>query len=333
MNQFFENLVKNSRIPEPILSILAVILAAILIFTFLALSALFLVYLERKFSAHIQSRLGPMRVGPHGIFQTLADALKLLTKETLIPKGADRISFFLAPVLILLSSFLAYLVLPFDQNLIAADLNIGVIYLLSLGSLTVIALLMAGFSSNNKYTFLGGMRSAAQMISYEVPLLFSILGVLILTQSTQMSEIIAFQEKGLFLILLQPLGFLIYLTAATAEVNRTPFDLPEAESELVAGYHTEYSGMRFALFFMAEYANIFLISALAAILFLGGPAGPFLPGLVWFLLKTYALVLLIMLFRWTFPRLRIDQLMKFCWKFLVPAAFLNLIITALIVIL
>jgi len=310
--------------------IITSLLYAVIIFTAIMGCGLILIYLERKVAGHMQSRFGPMHVGPHGILQSVADGLKLLTKQPYFPKNADKIVFILAPILITLTALLAFIAIPFDNNLIVADFNVGILYILAISSLVVVSIISAGYGSSNKYSFLGAMRSVAQMISYEVPIIFSIIGVLILTESAQMTEISTAQATGLWFIILQPIGFLIYFIAAIAETNRTPFDLPEAESELVAGYHTEYSGMQFALFFAAEYANIVLISAISTVLFLGGGTGPLLPGIVWFLIKTFGLVILIITFRWTFPRLRIDKVISFCWKILLPLSLINLGITAIL---
>jgi len=310
------------------LSLVANTLVAALLLGLLAVMALFLVWWERKVSAHIQDRLGPMRTGWHGAIQTLADGLKLLQKEDITPKGVDRPVFFWAPVVVYAACFMAYVAIPWGKDLIPADLNIGILYIIAITTFTVISLLMAGWSSNNKWALLGGMRSAAQIISYEVPLTLSILGVLILAESLSMQTIVQRQE-GIFnwYIWRQPLGFVIYIIAATAEANRTPFDLPEAEQELVAGFNVEYSGMKFAMFFLAEFLNMFTVSAIATTLFLGGWNGPILPSWMWFLIKTLFLVFVFMWIRWTYPRLRVDHLMEFAWKWLLPFAFLNLILT------
>ena len=239
--------------------------------------------------------------------------------------------FFIAPVVIVAVAIATYVVIPIGRNLIAQDLNIGILYIFAITSLTVISIIMAGWSSNNKWSLLGGMRSAAQIISYEVPLILSILGVILITGSLRMSDIVEYQRK-FWNIIPQFLGFCIYLTSAVAETNRTPFDMLEAESELVSGYHTEYSGMKFAMFFFAEYINLFAVSAIAVTLFWGGwlgPLGNIIPGWVWFLGKTLLLIFIIMWFRWTFPRIRIDQVMEFCWKVLTPLAFLNILLTGL----
>jgi len=294
----------------------------------LSVMALFLVWWERKISAHIQDRLGPMRTGYHGVIQTLADGVKLLQKEDITPTGVDRGVFFWAPVVVFASCFMAYVTIPWGKHLVPSDLNIGILYVIAVTTLTVIGLLMAGWGSNNKWALLGGMRSAAQVISYEVPLTLSIIGVLMFAESLSLQTIVKTQE-GFFdwYIWRQPLGFVIFLIAATAEINRTPFDLPEAEQELVAGFNVEYSGMKFAMFFLAEFLNMFTAAAIATTLFLGGWNGPFLPSWMWFLVKCLAIVFVLMWFRWTYPRLRVDHLMEFAWKWLLPLAFLNLILT------
>jgi len=301
----------------------------------ISLLALFLIWWERKISGHIQVRFGPMMVGGwHGWAQTIADTLKLFQKEDIIPVQADRPVFFLAPVVVFMATMMSFAVIPWSPKLIAADLNIGILYLIAITTFTVIGLLMAGWSSNNKYALLGGMRSAAQIISYEVPLTLSILGVVILAQSLSMQDIILSQDKiWKWNLIRQPLGFLIYLVAATAEVNRTPFDLPEAEQELVAGFNVEYSGMKFAIFFLAEFVNMFVVAAIATTLFLGGWWGPVANeslGWLWFTLKSMGVVFILMWFRWTYPRLRVDHLMEFAWKWLLPLAFVNLLATGLI---
>jgi NADH-quinone oxidoreductase subunit H len=301
---------------------------AVIIFGFLCVMALFLVWWERKISAHIQQRFGPMMTGWHGVLQTIVDAIKLIQKEDITPTLADRKVFFWAPVIVFTCSFAAYVVIPFGKGLIVSDLNIGILYIIAITTFTIIALLMAGWGSNNKYALLGGMRSAAQAVSYEVPLTLAVLGVVMVTGSMSMNEIVTAQSGwGGFHwnIFFQPLGFLVYVIAATAEANRTPFDIPEAEQELVAGYNVEYSGMKFAMFFLAEFVNLFTVSAIAATLFLGGWNGPILPSWLWFMGKTLFMVFILMLFRWTYPRVRVDQLMEFAWKVLLPLAFLNII--------
>ena len=339
LRNIYESLViwfKVKGIPVILLDLGVMVFAAIVLVGVLALIALFLVWWERKISAHFQDRLGPMRTGPHGVLQTLADGIKLLQKEDLIPDVADRKVFFWAPVIAFVAAYLAYIVIPFGKGLIARDLNIGIVYIIAITSFTVISLLMAGWASNNKYALLGGMRSAAQIVSYEVPLTISLLGAVMLAGSLSMVDIVEAQGPYFWrwYWLPQILGFGIYFVAATAEANRTPFDLPEAEQELVAGFNIEYSGMKFAMFFLAEFVNAFTISAIAATLFLGGwqpplPGLAFIPSWIWFIAKTLLMVFILMWFRWTYPRLRVDQLMDFAWKFLLPLAFINLILTGL----
>ena len=305
------------------------IIGLIGVMALVAVNALFLIWMERKVSAHMQLRLGPMEVGPHGAVQTVADALKLMGKELITPEEVDRPVYWLAPIVIFLPVLLSFLVIPFSQSLIIKDLNVGILLILAFSTLAVLAILMAGWSSNNKYAVFGAIRSVAQNVAYEIPLLITVMSVILMVGSFKLSDIVAAQGSYWF-VLVQPLAFILFITCATAETNRTPFDLPEAESELVAGFHTEYTGMRFALFFLAEYTNMFITSAVAAVLFLGGWQGPILPGVVWFLLKVYALIFLMMWFRWTFPRVRFDQLITLAWKVLIPLAFANLLITALV---
>ena len=299
------------------------------VLSFLSFSAMFAIWLERKVSAHIQTRFGPMRVGWHGVLQPIADTVKLLLKEDICPAKADKWVWWLAPFFATIPAVMSFVCIPFGRNLIVQDINVGILYLLSIGSVAVIGIFMAGWASHNKYSLLGGMRSVAQIVSYEIPLVLSVITVIMYTQSLSMQSIVEAQGTYYWFILKPNLAisFIIYMIAATAEVNRTPFDIPEAESELVAGFHTEYSGMKFAMFFVAEYTNVFIISAIAVTLFLGGWKGPVLPGPVWFLIKAYFIIFLLMWFRWTFPRLRVDQLMSFAWKVLTPISFINLAVT------
>ncbi len=318
---------------EPYNSVISYVVVAAVTFVVLALVALFLVWLERKVSAHVQQRFGPMRNGWHGWYQTIMDAVKLLQKEDVHVENRDKPVFFWAPVICFVAAFLAYVVMPFGDGLIVADLNIGILYIMAVTTFTVISLLMAGWGSNNKYALLGGMRSAAQVISYEIPMVASILVIVLFTGSLSMVDIVEAQAGwvwnwNVFRLPFGPIAFITYLIAATAEANRIPFDLPEAEQELVAGFNIEYSGMKFAMFFLAEFVNMFTVSAIAVTLFFGGWQGAILPSWIWFLLKTMGVVFLMMLFRWSYPRLRVDQLMAFAWKFLVPVTFANLIVAA-----
>jgi NADH-quinone oxidoreductase subunit H len=305
------------------------VLGLVGVIALVSVNALFLIWMERKVSAHMQLRLGPMEVGPHGAVQTVADALKLMGKELITPDEVDKPIFWLAPVVVFLPVLLSFLVIPFSQTLIIREMNVGIVLILAFSTMAVLAILMAGWSSNNKYAVFGAIRSVAQNIAYEIPLLITVMSIILMVGSFSLSDIVAAQNRHWF-ILVQPLAFILYITCATAETNRAPFDLPEAESELVAGFHTEYSGMRFALFFLAEYTNMFIASAVATVLFLGGWHGPILPGVIWFLLKVYAMIFLMMWFRWTFPRVRFDQLITFAWKILIPLSFVNLLITALV---
>ena len=299
------------------------------VISLVGVNALFLIWMERKVSAHIQLRPGPMEVGFHGALQTIADALKLIGKELITPEDVDKLIYLLAPIVMFLPVLVSFLVIPFSPTLLIRDLIVGVLLIFAFSTLTVLAILMAGWSSNNKYSLLGAIRSVAQNVAYEIPLLLTAMSIIIMAGSFQPSVIVA-QQQYLWNIVVQPLAFLLFIICGTAETNRAPFDIPEAESELVAGFHTEYSGMRFAIFFLAEYTNMFIVSAVATIFFLGGWHGPLLPPLVWFLLKVYALIFVMMWFRWTFPRLRFDQLITFAWKILIPLALLNLIATAFV---
>lgn len=306
----------------------AVLIGTAVLF-FITVNALFLVWMERKVSAKIQLRRGPLYVGPMGLLQTLADAVKLISKELTTPRHSNRFLFVLAPLVVFAPLIGSFLVLPLGENIIIKDLNIGLLLVFAMANIAFLGIFTGGWSSNNKYSALGAMRSVAQNISYEIPLLLSVMGVVLIVGSLKMSAIVEVQSNVWF-IFLQPMAFLIFLCAMLGETNRAPFDIPEAESELVAGYHTEYSGFRFALFFLAEYTNVFIGSALAATLFFGGWRGPLLPGPVWFILKTYALVFVVMWIRWTFPRLRSDQLMSLAWKVLIPFALINILATAFV---
>jgi NADH-quinone oxidoreductase subunit H len=326
-------LLADTGLPPIWVTIISYAVLGGVVFGVLSLLALFLVWWERKISAHVQQRFGPMRHGWHGWYQTIVDAIKLLQKEDVTIDARDKVVFFWAPVACFVAAFLAYICIPFGDGLIVADLNIGILYIMAVTTFTIISLLMAGWGSNNKYALLGGMRSAAQVVSYEVPMVASILAVIIYAGSLSMVDIVHSQDTFftwfVFRVPFGPIAFLTYIIAATAEANRVPFDIPEAEQELVAGFNIEYSGMKFAMFFLAEFVNMFTVSAIAVTLFLGGWNGPWLPSWVWFLGKTLLVVFLLMMFRWTYPRLRVDQLMEFAWKFLVPVTFANLILAAI----
>jgi NADH-quinone oxidoreductase subunit H len=314
---------------------------------------------ERKVAAFIQVRLGPMRVGPHGILQPIADGIKLMLKEDILPAKADPWIFTLAPIISLVPAFIVFAVIPFGPSfemfgktitLRITDLNIGVLYVLSISSIGILGIILGGWASNSKYPLMGALRSAAQMVSYEVALGFSIMGVLMIAGSLSLVDIVNKQKEYGWFVLLQPLGFILFFVCGIAETNRAPFDLPEAESELVAGFHTEYSGFRFSLYFLAEYANMIAVSAMAVTLFFGGwlrpfaswpsldfldlkflALGPALTGLFWFCFKVIIFLYCYLWFRWTWPRYRYDQLMKIGWQYLLPLAIFNLVATAFIV--
>jgi len=317
--------------------IMATVTTLVLFFTAVII-LLTINWLERKIVGRFQERYGPNRVGPLGLLQPIADVIKMFTKEDITPKQADRLTYNLAPILILVGTMLIYAVIPFGKGLIGSDVNIGVLYLVAAASLNTIAVLLAGWSSRNKFSLLGGFRGAAQLISYEVPMVLSMLVVVMLAGSMSTGQIVAAQSGwfGLKWFGLYPVigwvAFLTYFIAGVAEANRSPFDLPEAESEIVAGFHTEYSGMKFALFLLAEYVGSFGISAIAATLFLGGWNGPFVDqvpvlSLFYFLAKSYALLWVMMWLRSTLPRVRIDQLQGFAWKVLLPVTLLNVFVT------
>ncbi len=285
-----------------------------------------LIWLERRLLALWQDRYGPNRVGPFGLLQVVADMIKIFTKEDWIPPFADKPVFVLAPAIIMLAVLMSFAVVPFAPGIGVVDLNIGLLFFLAMSSLTVYSVMLAGWSSNSKYSLLGGMRSAAQMLSYEVFMGLSLAGVVILAGSFNLREIVEAQRRIWFFIP-QFLGLLTFLIAGLAETHRLPFDLPEAENELIAGFHAEYSGMKFGMFFVGEYLGITLISSLIVTLFFGGWLGPFLPPIVWFALKTFAFICLFILLRASLPRPRFDQLMGYAWKVMLPLALLNLVIT------
>jgi len=336
---FVSEFASKISIPSFMLSFVSMVLQCSVLIGFISVSVMFMVWWERKISAHMQSRLGPMYTGGwHGWAQTIADAIKLLLKEDIIPAAANPWVHRLAPVLAFVPCFLCYAALPFGEGLISADLDIGILYIFALSGLSVLGIVMAGWGSGNKYSLLGGLRAAAQSVSYEIPRVLSVVPIIMFVGSLKLTQIAqaqtGFWHVGgipvlprwfIFYPVIGQLAFIIFLIASVAETNRTPFDIAEAESELVAGFHTEYSGMKFSFFFLAEYAYVFLSSGMTTTLFLGGGSGPLFPSWVWFLLKSFAVVFLFLWFRWTFPRLRVDRLMEFTWKFLIPWSFFNIL--------
>jgi NADH-quinone oxidoreductase subunit H len=308
---------------------------------FLLLLAAYLVWLERKFLARLQVRYGPNRAGKFGLLQPIADTIKMLTKEDIVPVAADRLIFLMAPAVVATTALMMFAVVPFGSHLtlfgrnvplVITDLNVGLLYVFALSSLGVYGVAMGGWASNSKYSLLGGIRGAAQMISYELSLGLSLIPIVMLADSFSIVDIVNRQQKYPF-ILVQPLAFIIFMISAMAESKRIPFDLPEAENELGAGYHTEYSGIRFGLFFLGEYVHLQVLGALVAVLFLGGWRGPILPAPLWLFIKIIFVALIMIWIRGTLPRLRYDQLMALGWKVLIPAALLNIMITGAVILL
>lgn len=337
-----------SVMPEWATVLLECIAIGIGIILVYALLAIILIYMERKVCGAFQCRLGPDRVGPWGSIQVVCDVFKMLTKEIFTPKGADRFLYNLAPYMVILASFLTFSCLSLGKGLEVLNFNVGVFFLLAASSLGVVGILLAGWGSNNKFSLIGAMRSGAQIISYELSVGMSMLTMVVLMGTMQFSEIIEAQADGWFLFkghIPALIAFIIYLIAGNAECNRGPFDLPEAESELTAGYHTEYSGMHFGFFYLAEYLNLFIVAGIASTIFLGGwmplhisgldgfnAVMDYIPGFIWFFGKAFFVVFLLMWIKWTFPRLRIDQILALEWKYLVPISMLNLLIMTLVVI-
>lgn len=321
----------QSFLPEWSTVILSILISVTAIAIFGPVTMMYLTLLERKLVGRIQNRYGPNRVGFWGLLQPLADGVKMLTKEDIVPTNADKFAHFLAPIVIVIPALLIFSVIPFGRGMVAVNLSIGILFFLALSSTTTIWIFVAAWGSRNKFSLLGGMRSVAQMISYEIPMVLSIVPVLLVVGSFSTVAIVEAQSGWNWFVFTPwgVVGFLIFFLTGVAEVNRTPFDLPEGESEIVAGFHTEYSGMKFALFYMAEFMNTFSISAIVATMYLGGWQGPWLPSWVWFFIKTYALIFVMMWFRGTFPRLRVDQLMGFAWKFLLPLALVNLLVAGI----
>ena len=343
------NITKNihewlfSLMPETTASIVEMVLIAVVYLAIFAVAGLYLVLLERRVAAWFQLRLGPNRVGYQGLLQTMADALKLVSKELTVTVKADKFLYNLAPYFVIVTALMALSLFPFTKEFQAFDINIGIFFLTAISSIGVIGILLAGWSSNNKFSLIGAMRSGVQTISYELSVGLSLLTMILMTGSLQLSHIVEIQKNGWLIVqghIPAVIAFCIYIIAGTAETNRAPFDLVEAESELGAGFHTEYSGMKFAYFFLAEFINMFIIAAIATTVFFGAYLSPFgitesipLLGVFWFLAKTLVLIFLMMWFRWTFPRLRIDQLLVLEWKYLLPLNLMNLILMALMVLL
>jgi NADH-quinone oxidoreductase subunit H len=327
--------------------VIEMVIVGVLILLFYAVIGLFLVYAERKVCAFMQNRLGPNRVGPFGIFQTIADLVKLLLVELVPIKNADKFLFNLAPYIVIIAGFMAIAAIPLAKGLHAIDLNIGVFYVIAVSAMGVIGVLLAGWSSNNKYSLIGAMRSGAQIVSYELSVGLALITVVVLAGSMQLSEIVEAQRTGWFIFkghIPAFIAFVIFLISSTAETNRGPFDLAEAESELTAGFHTEYSGIKFAFFFLAEYMNMFIVASIAATVFLGGwmpfhvgnwegfnAVMDFIPPFIWYIVKTFFVIFLMMWFKWTFPRLRIDQLLTLEWKYLLPINLFNVLLMAFVV--
>lgn len=323
------------------------LIIAVLFLLFYAVIGLFLVYAERKVCAFVQNRLGPNRIGPYGVFQTVADLVKLLFKELIPIKNADSFLFNLAPYIVIIVNFMTLAAIPFALGLQALDFNIGIFYIIAVSSMGVVGVLLAGWSSNSKYSLIGAMRSGAMIVSYELSVGLALITIVILAGSMQLSEIIEAQRTGWFIFkghIPAIIAFVIYIISGTAETNRGPFDLAEAESELTAGYHTEYSGIKFAFFYLAEFINMFVVASIAATMFFGGwmplhignwegfnHIMDYIPPFFWYLGKTFFIIYLIMLFKWTFPRLRIDQLLTLEWKYLLPINLVNVLVMAFVV--
>nr|WP_269140364.1 NADH-quinone oxidoreductase subunit NuoH [Pectinatus haikarae] len=305
-----------------------VLLEIVVIFAVISLAVIIQVYMERRICGLIQDRFGPNRVGPFGLLQTVADMIKLMSKEDIVPAKAEKLLWGITPMLLFIPAALVYAVFPFDNGVIFADIGIGIFFVIAVMSQGVLLFLLGGYASENKYSFMGAMRAVAQMLSSEIPIAFSILAIVMMTGSLRMSDIVSAQS-GIWFIAVQPLAFIIFIIAMLMETNRTPFDLVEGEAEIIAGPFTEYSGMRWALFFLAEYTNLLAAAILTVTLFLGGWQGPFLPGISWFILKVFAVIFVFMWIRWTFPRTRIDQMMALSWKVLLPLALFNIMATGI----
>ncbi|MHB1127376.1 MAG: NADH-quinone oxidoreductase subunit NuoH [Bacillota bacterium] len=322
----------GAGISVPWLQFLLLIPIAVALVAFVLLNVMFLTWMERKVGGRMQARMGPTRTGPHGLMQPMADALKSLAKEAMAFPGVDRFIYFISPMFMFTTALLIYLVVPFSPGWVVSRLDEGLIFVFAVSGLSSFFVLVAGWCSNNKWSLMGGMRAASQMVAYEMPLVISAMGVALIAGSLNLNDIVVSQAH-VWNIFRQPLAFLLFLIAAAAEINRAPFDLVEAEQEIVAGYLTEYAGMRFALFYLSEYTHLLGTAAIITTLFLGGWQGPWLPPIIWFMIKCYAVIFVYMWFRWTYPRVRMDHLMQFSWKFLLPLAMINLGITSLIMVL
>ncbi len=338
----------TSWMPEGLAIFLECLVIAVALILIYAVIAVIMIYMERKVCGAFQCRLGPNRIGPWGVFQLFADMIKMLTKEVIEIKNSDKFLYNLAPYIVVLASLMAFACIPFNKGASILDFNVGIFFLMAASSIGVVGILLAGWSSNNKFSLIGAMRSGAQMVSYELSVGLSILTIVVLTDTMQFSEIVERQADCWFIFkghIPAMIAFVIYLIAGNAEVNRGPFDLPEAESELTAGYHTEYSGMHFGFFYVAEFVNLFIVASVAATVFLGGwmplhisgldgfnAVMDHIPGFIWFFGKAFFVVWLLMWIKWTFPRLRIDQILTLEWKYLIPIGLVNLLLMTIIVV-
>lgn len=318
--------------PLNVSSVLAMIIGGVVVLLLTLGVVTYSILWQRKLIGWIQWRIGPNRVGPLGLLQTVADVIKLLIKEDVVPAKADRAMFLLAPIIAFVPSLTVLAAIPFSaHHVFTANISIGALFYVALSAITIHGVMLGAWASNNKYSLIGGMRSAAQLISYEIPLGLSIVGVVLMAGSINLNDIVEAQAKsGLWYVIPQIVGFIVFMIASTAELSRTPFDLPEAESELVAGYHTEYSGFRFAFFMLTEYVYLFAMAGLFATLYLGGWSGPLLPGWLWFAIKAFLYISFQFWLQATMPRMRVDQLMSFSWKVLLPLALVNIVITAVV---
>lgn len=334
LDSFFRGFLPGNVVDVVMMFVTILVLLLLLPFGFLAMT-----FLERKIVARIQDRWGPNRAGPWGLLQPIADMIKMFTKEDIVPTNADKVLHFLAPVIVAALPFIAFIVIPFGKGMIGRDLDIGILFIISVTAPAAIGIMLAGWGSNNKYSLLGGMRAVAQLVSYEVPMALSILVPVMLAGSLSMVKIVEAQSGPgnigvgwfIFAFPIGPIAFCTYFVSAIAETNRSPFDLPEAESEIIAGYHTEYTGMKFGLFQMGEYLTMLIQSCIVTTLFLGGWQGPVLPSYIWFGLKVSMLVFVFMWMRGTLPRLRVDELMGFAWKFLVPVTLANIFLAGIMI--